>query len=188
MTMIIDHIINCELKIYNNRKYLKDNNINIDDYDYEKKFNNIQTKLKKELATSFQLTESELDDYPKYLQTNYEKISGMLTPDINQKLYFVVIEMIGFETFLHGIRVGYEAKTKALGDYSGLIYSSSHHSPVGGRKYNCSMIIVTDSSSIEEDIRNMADSYGKFIDSDVLSQSDSTQLGMENAIIMSLCD
>lgn len=185
MTNIILQIIEITLAISKNRKYLKDNNIDIDDYD--EKFNNIQTKLKTTLASSFQLSESELDDYSKYLRTNYDKLSGMLTPIIIDKLQIIITEMRFIDIFLDGFIVGYEAKTKALGNYSGLIYRNSYDSPVGGRKYNCSMIIVDD-SYIAEDIQNMAKNYGKYIDTTRLSQTESTQLGIENARVMSLCD
>lgn len=186
MTNIIVQIIEITLTIDKNYKYLKDQHIVINEYD--EKLDNIQTKLKIELVTSFKISELELIDYVKYLRTNYEKLSGMLTPNIIDKLQIIVTEMRFIDIFLDGIIVGYEAKTKALGNYSGLIYSNSYNSPVGGRKYNCSMIIVVEDSSISEDIQNMAEKSGLSVDLNLLSQSESTQLGLEKTLVISLCN
>ena len=173
MSNIIGQIIAISRGIGRRRRFLKNRNMN--NAKIEKSWQTIQSDLRVALINSFQISESDVVNFPQFLETNFDDIIKKLTPDIIMNLTDIINQMRKIEMFLSGMMAGFDSHRKTLGNYYGLIYNNYYDSPVGGQ-YD---MIVVAKSFIASNIEHLGNMAGKIMHSRKLHQTSSKIIGLD---------
>ena len=182
MSNIIGQIISISRGIGRRRRFLK--NRNMSNAKIEKSWQTIQSDLRVALINSFQISESDVINFPQFLETNFDDIIKKLTPDIIMNLTDIVTHMRRAELFLSGMMAGFESHRNVLGNYSGLIYDNCYDSPVGGQD---DMIVVA-KSFIALNIEHLGNMAGKIMHSRKLHKTSSKIIGLDGDVdVFSIC-
>jgi hypothetical protein len=80
----------------------------------EKSWQTIQSDLRVALQNSFQISESDIVNFPQFLETNFDDIIKKLTPDIILNLSNIINQMRQIEMFLSGMMAGFDSHRKTL--------------------------------------------------------------------------
>jgi len=183
MSNIIGQIISISRGIGRRRRFLK--NRDMSNAKIEKYWQTTQLDLRVALINSFQLQESDVVNFPQFLETNFDDLIKKLTPDIIQDLSIIIVKMRHIESFLSGMMAGFDTHRKTLGNYSGIIYDNYGDSPVGGEYDDCDMIVVAN-SNVSWRIQNYANRESVITKN--VSSYVSKRLGLNgNVNVISIC-
>lgn len=112
MSNIIGQIIAISRGIGRRRRFLKNRNMN--NAKIEKSWQTIQSNLRIALQISFQISESDVVNFPQFLETNFDDLSKKLNPDIILNLSNIINQMRQIEMFLSGMMAGFNSHRKIL--------------------------------------------------------------------------
>lgn len=183
MPNILGQIIAISRGIGRRRRFLKNRSIRLGNID--KKWLQIQTQLRSQLMTGFQLSERDVIDYPDFLETNFDDLKKRLEPDITKSFEQIIVKMRDIENIFRGMIAGYSAHKELLGNYSGIIYENCNDSPVGGEHDDCDMIVVA-KPNVSYDLERLAEKDGCRVRINALTSTASKLMGFQGYIV-SIC-